>query len=182
MRVKRLITCGVVAGVMTLPVPALALGLGKLTVQSGLGQPLSARIELTAAQKEELDSLAARVAEPSVYRENNVHYSPAVSRARVAVEQGANNTAYLRISTPQAVNDPYLDLIVEVNWATGRVVRNYTFLLDPPGTGETQAIEPVAPIRAPAQPAAVSRRIPDRAGEKFSQRLAAEVARRPPSR
>src|SRR5437867_11471384 len=108
MRANPYITGCLLAGVFALPIPALALGLGKLSVQSGLGQPLSARIELTAAQKDELDSVAARVAEPSVYRENNVHYSPAVSRARVSVEQGANNTAYLRISTPLDVNDPYL--------------------------------------------------------------------------
>src|SRR5437667_9822048 len=153
MRAKPLIIWGLLSGVFALPATALALGLGKLTVDSSLGQPLSAHVELTAAQKEELDSLAAKVAEPSVYRDNNVQYSPSLSRARVTVEQSANGATQLKVTTQQAVNDPYLDLIVEVNWATGRVVRNYTFLLDPPGTGETQSVEPVAPIRAPAQPA-----------------------------
>src|SRR5437870_10874538 len=149
MRVKRLITCGVVAGVMTLPVPALALGLGRLTVQSGLGQPLSAKIELTAAQKEELDSLRARIADPSVYRDNSVPYVGALARTRVTVEQGPNNVPYLKITSAQAVNEPYLDLIVELSWATGRVVRDYTFLLDPPGAAEMEAAaEPVRPPRA----------------------------------
>jgi pilus assembly protein FimV len=122
-------------------------------VESGLGQPLSARVELTAAQKDELDTLSAKVADPSVYRDNNVQYPSAMSRARVTVEQGPNNQYYLKISTQQAVNEPFLDLIVEVNWATGRVVRNYTFLLDPPGASDTQAVEPVAPVRAAAAPA-----------------------------
>ena len=123
MRAKPWITCGLMASVTALPLSALALGLGRLTVESGLGQPLSARVELTAAQKDELDTLSAKIADPSVYRDNNVQYPAAVSRARVSVEQGPNNQYYLKVSTIQAVNEPYLDLIVEVNWATGRVVR-----------------------------------------------------------
>jgi pilus assembly protein FimV len=151
MRAKRLVTCGLLAGVLTLPVPALALGLGKLTLQSGLGQPLSAQIELTSAQKEELDSLRARIADSSVYRDNNVQYPSSLARARVTLEQAPNGVPYLRVTSAQAVNDPYLDMIVEISWATGRVVRDYTFLLDPPGT-ETQAVEPAPAIAAQATP------------------------------
>ncbi len=157
MRAKPLVVWGLLAGIALLPASALALGLGKLTVDSNLGQPLSARIELTAAQKDELDSLAAKVADQSVYRDNNVTYSAVLGRARVVVEQGPNNAPYLTVTTTQAVNEPFINLIVEVNWATGRMVRNYTFLLDPPGVGETQAVEPVAPIRAQA-PAPARRR------------------------
>jgi pilus assembly protein FimV len=152
MRAKPFVTCGLLAGVLTLPIPALSLGLGKLTVQSGLGQPLSAQIELTSAQRDELDSLRARIADPSVYRDNNVTYPGSLARARVTLEQNGNNPPYLRISTSQAVNDPYLDMIVEINWATGKVVRDYTFLLDPPGDVQPQAVEPAAPIVAQAAP------------------------------
>jgi pilus assembly protein FimV len=156
MRTKPLVTCGLLAGVLTLPVPAHALGLGKLTLQSGLGQPLSAQIELTSAQKDELDSLRARIADSSIYRDNNVQYPGSLARARVTLEQGANNIPYLRVTTSQAVNDPFLDMIVEISWATGRVVRDYTFLLDPPGS-ETQAVEPAAAIVAEATPARAPR-------------------------
>ena len=152
MRAKAYITCGLLTGALTLPVSVFALGLGKLTVQSGLGQPLSATIELTSAQKDELDTLRARIADPAVYRDNNVQYPAAMSRARIVVEQNANGTPYLRVTTSQAVNDAFLDLLVELNWATGRVVRDYTFLLDPPSSTETQAVEPAAPVRAAAAP------------------------------
>ena len=157
MRAKPYITCGLLAGALTLPVSVFALGLGKLTVQSGLGQPLSATIELTSAQKDELDTLRARIADPAVYRDNNVQYPAAMSRARIVVEQTANGAPYLRVTTSQAVNDAFLDLLVELNWATGRVVRDYTFLLDPPSGTETQAVEPTAPIRAQAGSAAAPR-------------------------
>jgi len=149
MRAKPFITGGLLACVLTLSVPALALGLGKLTVNSGLGQPLSAQIELTAAQRDELDSLRARIADPSVYRDNGAQYIGALARARITVEQ-RGNAAYLRVTTAAPVNEPFLNLIIELSWATGRVVRDYTFLLDPPGATEMQAIEPAAPIRPEA--------------------------------
>src|SRR3989454_68542 len=169
MRAKPLITWGLLASVMALPMSALALGLGRLSLDSGLGQPLSARVELTAAQKDELDSLVAKIADLSIYRDNNVQYPPALARARVTVEQSPNNPPYLKVTTTQAVNEPYLDLIVEVNWATGRVIRNYTFLLDPPGTAVAQAVEPVAPVRAEAAPVRAARNqrsLPTAAGPK----------------
>ena len=150
MRAKPLVTCGLLASALTLPVPASALGLGKLTVLSGLGQPLSAQIELTAAQRDELDSLRARIADISVYRDNSVQFPGVLSRARVTLEQGANSAPYLKVTTVQAVNDPFLDMIIEISWASGRVIRDYTFLLDPPGSGETQAVEPTPPIVAQA--------------------------------
>ncbi len=169
MRAKPLITWGLLASLTALSMSALALGLGRLSLDSGLGQPLSARVELTAAQKDELDSLVAKVADLSVYRDNNVQYPAALSRARVTVEQSPNNPPYLKVTTTQAVNEPYLDLIVEVNWATGRVIRNYTFLLDPPGTAVAQAVEPIAPVRAEAAPARAARSqraLPTAAGPK----------------
>ena len=70
-----------------------ALGLGRLTVESSLGQPLSARIELSTASREELDSLTARVADPSLYRQNNMQFQPALARTRVTVEQGVHQLA-----------------------------------------------------------------------------------------
>ena len=166
MRAKPYITCGLLAGALTLPVSVFALGLGKLTVQSGLGQPLSATIELTSAQKDELDTLRARIADPAVYRDNNVQYPAAMSRARIVVEQTANGAPYLSVTTSQAVNDAFLDLLVELNWATGRVVRDYTFLLDPPSSTETQAVEPTAPIRAQAGSAAAARSEERRVGKE----------------
>jgi len=90
MRAKPLITWGLLASLTALSMSALALGLGRLSLDSGLGQPLSARVELTAAQKDELDSLVAKVADLSIYRDNNVQYPAALSRARDTVEQSPN--------------------------------------------------------------------------------------------
>src|SRR5256885_5428667 len=103
MRAKPFISGSLLAGVLTLSIPAFALGLGKLTVTSGLGQPLSAQIELTAAQRDDLDSLRARIADPSVYRDNGAQYVGALARARIVVEQRPTR-AFLRVTTTAPVN------------------------------------------------------------------------------
>ncbi|MEP7206565.1 MAG: FimV/HubP family polar landmark protein [Casimicrobiaceae bacterium] len=151
MRAKSIHTLSLLASAiaMALPPGAAALGLGKLTVQSSLGQPLSAEIELTSAARDELESLAARIADPALYRQNNLTYQGVLSRARVALERNQSGQAVLKVSTPTPVNEPYLDLMVELNWASGRVVRGYTFLLDPPGiAAPAPAVDPVTPARA----------------------------------
>ena len=142
MRAKPMITFGLVAGALAMAPAALALGLGRLTVDSALGQPLSARIDLTSVSRDELESLSAKIADPSLYRQNNLTYQGVLARTRVAVEYVGGNPV-LKISSTAAVNEPFLDLMVELNWASGRVVREYTFLLDPPGAAEMQAaVEP----------------------------------------
>jgi pilus assembly protein FimV len=147
MRAKPLLTSGLVAGALALPGTALALGLGKLTVESALGQPLQARIDLTSVSKDELDSLSARVADPGLYRQNNLTYQAALARTRITLEN-VNGAPFLRVASPVSVQEPYLDLMVELNWAAGRVVREYTFLLDPPGTNTAIATtDPVTPAR-----------------------------------
>src|SRR5512140_615700 len=155
MRAKSIHTISLLASAiaMALPSSSMALGLGRLTVQSSLGQPLSAQIELTSASRDELDSLAARVADPSLYRQNNLSYQGVLERARVTVDRNASGLPVLRVMTPTPVNEPYLDLMVELNWPAGRVVREYTFLLDPPGvTPPTPTVAPVAPLRAGSAP------------------------------
>ena len=147
MRAKPIFTYSLLAGALALPGHALALGLGKLTVESALGQPLSARIELTSVTREDLDSLRAKVADPGLYRQNNLTYQQTLARARISLE-GGNGTPYLRVSSPVSVQEPFLDLLVELDWASGRVVREYTFLLDPPGMPAAAAAEPVTPARA----------------------------------
>jgi len=157
MRAKSIHTISLLASAiaMALPSTSAALGLGRLSVQSSLGQPLSAQIELTSASREELDSIAAKIADPALYRQNNLSYQGVLARARVTVERSANGQAFLKVSTLAPVNEPYLDLMVELNWAAGRVVREYTFLLDPPGVAApTPAVEPVTPRTAGAAPRA----------------------------
>ncbi|MGH8619323.1 MAG: type IV pilus assembly protein FimV, partial [Burkholderiales bacterium] len=124
---------------------AEAAGLGKITILSSLGQPLAAEIELVAVQKEEIPSLTARLASPEAFRAANITFSPALAGARLAIERRANGQYYIRLSSSRIVNEPFLDLLVELTWGSGRLVREYTVLIDPPAIPGA-APQPGAPV------------------------------------
>lgn len=143
----------VYAGLLALsPLSADAAGLGKLTVTSALGQPLRAEIELVSVQKGDLDSLVARLASEDAFKEAKIERGGALLGLRFSVEQKKDGQPVLRLTTVQPVNEPFLDMLVELNWSAGRLLREYTVLLDPPGFAEPQAVQPViVPSLKPAQ-------------------------------
>lgn len=116
----------------TAPALAEAAGLGRLTVQSALGQPLRAEVEVTALGRDEAGSLSARLASPDAFRQAGLEFNSALTSLRFAVDRRTNGAAVVRITSAQPINEPFVDLLVELNWASGKFVREYTFLLDPP--------------------------------------------------
>src|SRR5471030_533579 len=138
---------------LLLPSFAFAAGLGKLTVLSGLGQPLNAEIELVSLQKGEADSLSARLASPDAFKQANLEYTGALLSIKFAIVQRGEARYVVAITSFQPMNEPFLDLLVELTWATGRLVREYTFLLDPveyKGPPAVPAPRVAAPATAPA--------------------------------
>ena len=150
LRQKPLVVSLVLAGLMA-STQIDALGLDRLNVTTALGQPLVAEVDLTVAPGDDIDSIKANIASPAVYRAAGVEYQGIVQTIRVQVLRRANGTPYLRLVSSQSINDPYLDVLVEVNSSTGRLVREYVFLLDPPASAVAQAIEPSMPMR-PSMP------------------------------
>ena len=143
-----------------LPMGAHAAGLGKLTVLSALGQPLRAEIELTSVSKEEEGSLVARLAPADAFRKANIDFNPVLSSLRFSVEQ-RQGRQLIRISSAQALNEPFVDLLLELSGGGTRLVREYTFLLDPPDMRKPQAAQsapatPSAAAPAVAKPAAAA--------------------------
>ena len=135
-------------GVVLFPA-AQAAGLGKLTVLSALGQPLQAEIELTAVASSEAGTLVAKLAPADAYRAANIEFNPTLLLLRFAVEQRGVRQ-FVRISSTQAVNEPFVDLLLELGWDSGRLVREYTFLLDPPEMRQTQPAQVAVPADVPA--------------------------------
>ncbi|WP_304529048.1 MULTISPECIES: FimV/HubP family polar landmark protein [unclassified Duganella] len=145
-----------VASAVLMAATAHAAGLGKLTVLSALGQPLRAEIELTAVTPEEASALVAKLAPPEAYRSANIDFNPALMSLRFDVEQ-RNGRQIIKVSSSQTINEPFVDMLLELSWTGGRMVREYTFLLDPPDLRATQAPQVTAPVDVasrPAQPAA----------------------------
>jgi pilus assembly protein FimV len=136
-----------VASALVLSSAAHAAGLGKLTVLSALGQPLRAEIELTAVSSDEANGLVAKLATPEAFRTANIEFNPALLSLRFAVEQ-RNGRQFIRVSSSQPLNEPFVDMLLELTWNNGRLVREYTFLLDPAELRATQSAQ-VASTEAP---------------------------------
>lgn len=136
---------------------ASAAGLGKLTVLSALGQPLRAEIELTTSAGEDPASMAVKLATPEAFRSANIDFNPALLSLRFAVEQRGGRQI-IRVNSSQPLNEPFVDMLLELTWNNGRLVREYTFLLDPAELRTTQPAQ-VASTPAPraaSQPAAAA--------------------------
>ena len=134
-----------VAGAVLFSSAANAAGLGKLTVLSSLGQPLRAEIELTAVSSDEAGALTAKLAPSDAFRLANIEFNPALLSLRFAVET-RNGRQFIKISSTQPVNEPFVDMLLELSWNSGRLVREYTFLLDPAELRSTQSAQVTAPV------------------------------------
>jgi pilus assembly protein FimV len=138
---------------------ANALALGRITVQSSIGEPLRAEIDIPEITADELSSLRANIAPPDAFRAAGLEFNSALSDVRITLEKRPDGRYFLRLASPRAVNEPFMDLILESSWSSGRVVRDYTLLFDPPTMRaqqqpvQAQAQAPAAPSAAP-QPAA----------------------------
>lgn len=129
---------------------AHAAGLGKLTVLSSLGQPLRAEIELTAVSKDEVGSLVAKLASSESFRQAKIDFNPALLSLRFAIEQRGSRQI-IRVTSGQAVNEPFVDMLLELGGSNGRLIREYTFLLDPADLRMNQPVQVASPANVPLQ-------------------------------
>ncbi|RZJ08099.1 MAG: hypothetical protein EON50_20085, partial [Acidovorax sp.] len=140
---------------------ASALALGRITVQSALGEPLRAEIELPQITPAEADSLRTTTASPDVFRAQGMEYTPTMNNLQIQLQRRPDGTAVLRLSSDRPVNDPFLDLVLDANWGSGRIVRSYTMLFDPPALRRTAPSVTASPqISAPAAQSAPAVRPP----------------------
>lgn len=114
-----------------LPSTAYAAGLGRLSVFSALGQPLRAEIEVTAT-REELADMKARLASQETFKQAGLDYASSLLDIRFNLEKRPNGNAVIKLSSSRPINEPFLDMLLQLDWSSGRLVREYTFLLDPP--------------------------------------------------
>ncbi|WP_310735219.1 LysM peptidoglycan-binding domain-containing protein, partial [Mitsuaria sp. TWR114] len=138
---------------------AWGLGLGKLTVQSALGETLRAEIDVSSLSPEEASSLKLRVAPPESYRASGLDYNAVLANTQVQLARRSDGRPYLRLSSDRAVQEPFVDVILELNWSSGRLTREFTLLFDPPSNNVARPAEPTTSpvISAPAPSPATAR-------------------------
>lgn len=157
---------------------AYGLGLGgELQARSALNQPLDAELALYLAADEAADEVRVRLADPDTYRRLGLPYHDGLPPLSFLVTHNAAGAPVIRIASRQPVREPALELLLEVSWKGGQMVRGYALLLDPPAlyrppaTAPQPAPAPAAAPTAPAAPAAAVRESygPVQRGETLSQ-------------
>ena len=162
---------------------AMALSLGRITVQSALGEPLRAEVDLLDINAEEAASLQPSVASPESFKAAGLDYNPALSNLQASLRRRSDGRAYIRLSGERVINDPFVDLILETRWSSGRIVRDYTLLFDPPNLRTTAAATPTPaqispqPVASPPRPAAAPTPTPAAAPATASVKPASEATR-----
>ena len=135
-----------------------ALSLGRISVQSALGEPLRAEIEVPNITAEEAASLKTNVAPPAEFTSAGLEYNAALSVLQATLARKADGRSYIRLSSDRPINDPFVDLILEASWSSGRILRDYTMLFDPPSL-KASAVAPTLPQTAAAAPVSMPAKV-----------------------
>jgi len=155
---------------------ASAFTLGQLKVQSALGEPLRAEIDVTEIAAAEADGLKINIATAEAFKNAGIPYNSALGDVKATLQRRAGGQYVVRLSGSRPLSDPFIDLLLEANGSSGRIVRDYTVLLDPPVTRQAAApVVPIAPqISTPVERPAVA------AARARRERAAAAASAAPP--
>ena len=153
---------------ISLPGASHALGLGEIHVDSQLNQPLSAQIDIVGASSEELAGLRAAVANPAAFKTYGADRPTFLSSTSFKVGHDMSGHPVLEVRSSEAFTEPLVSLVVDLNWGSGELVREYTLLLDPVEFAASgRAADTTASPQLPGQPAEIPRAaIPPAGGRK----------------
>ena len=139
---------------------AWALSLGRFNIQSLMGEPLRAEVEVTQFTADEIRSLSAQVAAPASFLQAGMEFNPALSGVKAQIEKRQDGSTYIVLVGITPILDTFVDLILETRWSSGRLVKSYAMLLTAsnnntvaptrPKLAENRYNEPVAPARLPS--------------------------------
>lgn len=140
------------------------LGLGNLKTKSPLNEPFVGRIDIVDANAKDFDSMTVKLADTAQFERAGVARDAVLLGLRFAIVSSERGADYIKITTKEPVREPFLNFLLELNWAKGRLVREYTALLDPPLYDRNRPSPAVmAPASQAMAPAPVPTPIPARA-------------------
>ncbi|WP_339510398.1 FimV/HubP family polar landmark protein [Pseudomonas sp. RL_15y_Pfl2_60] len=153
LRVRKLVLAMAAASALSSGM-AHALGLGEVTLKSSLNQPLEAEIELVEARDLAPNEVLPSLASPEEFNKAGVERQFFLTDLKFTPVIKPNGKSVIRVTSTKSVREPYLNFLVEVLWPNGRLLREYTVLLDPPLYSPQAAAAPRAAVTAPiARPA-----------------------------
>ncbi len=138
-----------------MPLVANAMGFGNIKLNSALNEPLNADIGLLSATVDDVSGLTVKLASPAAFTHAGIDRPAFLTSLKMKIKSRADDTFYIHLTSVQPVREPFLDFLLELSWYNGRILREYTVLLDPPG----RIIKQPAVIATPevTQPARIAR-------------------------
>lgn len=130
--VTALLRSSALVALVLVSAPARALGLGDIRIESTLGSPLRASIALGDMGTTSAGEILVGSASEAVYRDYGIEKAAYTGSLRYSVDIDDKGNARVRVSSTQPVSEPMIDMVVELKWPSGRAVKHYTLLLDPP--------------------------------------------------
>ncbi|MGH9897079.1 MAG: type IV pilus assembly protein FimV, partial [bacterium] len=129
----------------------LALGLGDIELDSALNEPLRAEIRLLSATPEDLASLKVSLASAETFERYGLHRPLYLTRLTFTVEpSGRTDGNVVRVRSQEPITEPFVTFLVEATWPRGRLLREYTVLLDPPTFAPPPASQSTEAVTAPS--------------------------------
>ncbi len=139
------------------PAATLALGLGNVEVLTTLNEPLRAEIPITGIKPGEVDAIEIRLGTSEQFHRAGIERPFHLTRLKFKVVPDGERKALIEVTTGESVTEPFLNFLVELNWPSGRMIREYTLLLDPPVYGaaiSSTARQSIGRVESVPEPAA----------------------------
>jgi len=133
------------------PAVVQALGLGEIQLNSYLNQPLDARIEILSSTRGETDGMQVKLASPEAFERAGLEFTNNLRQLSFKINSGSNGKQYISVTTRKGYREPFLNFLLEVNWNSGRILREYSELVDPPSLVRAAPPATQAPRAAPVQ-------------------------------
>jgi len=144
---------------LLVPASGHALGVGDIKLHSALNQNLKAEISLVVSAGEDVSNIHVKLASPEKFDEAGVPWSYFLSKIRFRPEVKANGSVVIKLTSTEALREPFLDFLLEVTWPQGNIYREFTVLVDPPTTYGSQSTTSTVskrtshPVAAPVEKA-----------------------------
>jgi len=138
---------------LALPRAAGALGLGEIHIESALNEPLAAEIDIVGATDEDLSGITAAIANRDTFMRYGVDRPAFLSTAEFKIVRNAAGRAILAVHSKDSFTEPLVDMLVDLRWHGGEMIRQYTLLLDPPGSAAVVRQDTAASTVAQPPPA-----------------------------